>query len=621
MLKKVVFVLSLFCTISGFSQYDIDSLKTVLNKTANKKDRLSTLGDLAIQLAKNGNDEQEIYFKKYLALAKDLEEYDLIASNSRFLIQYYIDNVQLDTAKKLCDSLLKFKPFFTKESSEAHLLLKRAGVYFNDENYEDAIEDYNGAQELFMQSGDSIFAADAYYYCGQAHANKNDFLNAVTNFNKAVGMYEVLGDNQYAMIVSSEMTDLYSRNGFVEKSLEERKRLLQRAKQANNAMAQAQIIGQNFLDYYKIGDYDSMKANIDDFLIVVADIDNNPAAKEYFKSFAILHKLYLACAKKNIATANKLMDSVLQISENKEISTYMESDILGAKAVYYELMEDEEKLVPVLEALMAFKNTNRLSTQIKARAKLANIYTKKGQYVKAIELKDYNTKLIDSVNSAQKENRFLYYQSQFEAERKQIELLEQDAEIQQLQIETTRRNNLIVVIILISIITIIIIAFFYLRNRQKIKEQAYQNILLNNKVATKTEEINELLTETIQHIKSKERIAENLQKLSNEKEGITLKSIIADLKANKADNTKLLLIKQNIEQVNFEFIKKLKELHPELSKTDIEICSLARIGLSRKEIANLRNTSIDAVKMSRIRIKKKLNLAEEQGLDDYINAL
>jgi hypothetical protein len=151
MLKKVVCILCFVCTIaSGFSQHNIDSLKTVLNQTENKKEKLSTLGALAIQLAKNSSDEQEIYFKKYIALAKDLEEYDLIASNSRFLIQYYIDKVQLDTAKKLCDSLLRYKPFFTKKSSEAHILLKRAGVYFNDENYEDAIEDYSGAQELFL---------------------------------------------------------------------------------------------------------------------------------------------------------------------------------------------------------------------------------------------------------------------------------------------------------------------------------------------------------------------------------------------------------------------------------------------------------------------------------------
>ena len=103
--------------------------------------------------------------------------------------------------------------------------------------------------------------------------------------------------------------------------------------------------------------------------------------------------------------------------------------------------------------------------------------------------------------------------------------------------------------------------------------------------------------------------------------GLKAQTINFVFEASKADHAKLLLIKQNIEQVNFEFIKKLKNLHPELSKTDIEICSLARIGLNRKEVANLRNTSVDAVRMSRIRIKKKLNLSANQSLDDYINTL
>ncbi|MEM6687126.1 MAG: hypothetical protein AAF617_15200, partial [Bacteroidota bacterium] len=167
MLKKIVFIVVLVCTItSGFSQYDVDSLKTILNKTENKKEKLSTLGDLAIQLSKNSSDEQEIYFRKYIVLAKDLEEYDSMASTSRYLVQYYIYQRELEKAQQLCDSLLSYKPFFKKPSSEAHLLLKRAAIYFKHENYDSAIKDYSGAQELFMQSGDSIYAADAYYFCG-----------------------------------------------------------------------------------------------------------------------------------------------------------------------------------------------------------------------------------------------------------------------------------------------------------------------------------------------------------------------------------------------------------------------------------------------------------------------
>ncbi|MEM6718960.1 MAG: hypothetical protein AAF611_06590 [Bacteroidota bacterium] len=177
----------------------------------------------------------------------------------------------------------------------------------------------------------------------------------------------------------------------------------------------------------------------------------------------------------------------------------------------------------------------------------------------------------------------------------------------------------IVVTLLLAILSCI--AFFFIRNRQKIKEQAYQNILLNNKVATKTEEINELLTETIQHIKSKERIAENLQKLAEKDSDMSLKSIIADLKAGKSDDSKLLLVKENIEKVNFEFIKKLHSDFPELTKTDIEICSFLRIGLDRNQIAQLRNTSIEAVRKSRHRIRKKMQLEDHVDLEKYLSDL
>ena len=344
--------------------------------------------------------------------------------------------------------------------------------------------------------------------------------------------------------------------------------------------------------------------------------------KEYYHHFTTIYKIIYHCKTDDIANAKTYLHELEQISENQKLAKYFETDVLVAKEVYYDYTNDYKNHLSVLEDLSNIKTTARAEVQTNARAKLAEIYSEKGKIKKALELLEINAKIKDSVYNAQKTNSFLFYQSEFESEKKQNELMQQDAKIKQLETEkalaATKRNSLITGIVTFFIIAI---AFLYFRNQQKIKEQAYQNILLNNKVATKTEEINELLTETIQHIKSKERIAENLQKLSNEKEGVTLKSIITDLKASKADDAKLMLIKQNIEQVNFEFIKKLKDLHPELSKTDVEICSLIRIGLRRKEVANLRNTSLEAVKTARFRLKKKLNLTAEQDLDMYINSL
>lgn len=138
-------------------------------------------------------------------------------------------------------------------------------------------------------------------------------------------------------------------------------------------------------------------------------------------------------------------------------------------------------------------------------------------------------------------------------------------------------------------------------------------------VSNKTKEVTQLMSETIQHLKSKEKIVEKLKSLPAEDNNIIIKKIVLDLQSEKIDNTKALLLKQNIEKLNLEFIQLLKVKHPFLTKTDIEICMLIKHGLSNKEIANLRHTTQDAVKKSRQRLRIKLNI--EESIDDYLKTL
>ncbi len=157
--------------------------------------------------------------------------------------------------------------------------------------------------------------------------------------------------------------------------------------------------------------------------------------------------------------------------------------------------------------------------------------------------------------------------------------------------------------------------------KSKLKQSDEKISVLSSDKEKLTEEVNELLTETVIHLNTKGKLAENLAKLSHEEEGVTLKGIIADLKADKLEDSKILVLKQNIETLNYDFLKNLKSLHANLTKTDIEICSFIKIGLSRKEISNLRNTSLDAIKSTKFRLKKKLNLTQNDSLDEYIRSL
>lgn len=168
-------------------------------------------------------------------------------------------------------------------------------------------------------------------------------------------------------------------------------------------------------------------------------------------------------------------------------------------------------------------------------------------------------------------------------------------------------------------------------------------IILNNKIQRKTEkemlrlsvdiakmadridkkekEITELRSETFQQLKSKEKLVENLKKVASNDTSVSIQNVIASLKSELLEDTQLTRIKNDIETLNHEFAQRIKTLHPNLTKTDIEICSYLRLSLDRKEIAKLRFTSIDAVKKSRYRLRKKINLSPEDDLDAYIKEI
>lgn len=353
-----------------------------------KDSRLEVLHELTGVLIRSNDGAQETYLHQYLSLAKDLEEYDKLASRSRFLIQFYIYQNNLEKAQKLIDSFLGFKPYFYIENSEAHLLLKRASIFYLNEKSDETIQDYMESARLFLKSGDSIFAADAYYFSGQAYSNKSDFVGAIKCYREAIELYEILGDQQYALIVGSEASGLYSRNGFVEKGLEERKRLLEKSIELNDLPAQAQIVGQNVVDYYRLEKFTEMDIQLRKLKkIVDGGLDRVSPDQHMFYHLAYLnYKLILECERKNIAESRELMKQLTQKTKSKELGQYLETGILAAKSDYYALINDQKNLLPILNKLANIKTTNRFGAQIKARERLATIYKGKGKLKQALEL-------------------------------------------------------------------------------------------------------------------------------------------------------------------------------------------------------------------------------------------
>lgn len=130
------------------------------------------------------------------------------------------------------------------------------------------------------------------------------------------------------------------------------------------------------------------------------------------------------------------------------------------------------------------------------------------------------------------------------------------------------------------------------------------------------------LSVTTMFISSRNKLIEDLLKyLSDIKEtqGIpALNNLVQHLKqllktSNERDN---FLI--NFESANSDFIKTLKNQHPNLSSSDIRFLAYIRMNLSMKDIASLTNTNPESCKRRKIRISKKLGIESSADLYDYI---
>ncbi|MFC3561135.1 tetratricopeptide repeat protein [Pedobacter jamesrossensis] len=75
------------------------------------------------------------------------------------------------------------------------------------------------------------------------------------------------------------------------------------------------------------------------------------------------------------------------------------------------------------------------------------------------------------------------------------------------------------------------------------------------------------------------------------------------------------------EQVHHHFLEKLKKFSNELTSADMRLIALLKMNLDSGDIATLLGISTDSLRVSRYRLRKKLNLAQGDNLSAFIQSL
>ena len=112
-------------------------------------------------------------------------------------------------------------------------------------------------------------------------------------------------------------------------------------------------------------------------------------------------------------------------------------------------------------------------------------------------------------------------------------------------------------------------------------------------------------------------IKEDLKKTSTE-DNRSVKSLIMSITKNISEEDSWKVFKEAFDSTDKDFLKKVKLAHSSLTPNDLRLCAYLRLNLSSKEIAPLLNISVRSVEIKRYRLRKKMELAHEKGLVEYI---
>jgi len=128
----------------------------------------------------------------------------------------------------------------------------------------------------------------------------------------------------------------------------------------------------------------------------------------------------------------------------------------------------------------------------------------------------------------------------------------------------------------------------------------------------------ELGTATMNLVKRNELLNNIKEELSRSKSLDDVKGVIRLINTNLNNTSDWKLFEEAFNNVDKNFMKKIKTLHPSITPNDLRLCAYLRLNLSSKEIAPLLNISHKSVEVKRYRLRKKMGLDHEQSLTDYI---
>lgn len=475
-------VLIAFCAIGNMGAQSIDYYRTVLDTVKDPLQKLTVLDSLISKSRGNNMDDFIHYSQTFIEWATSLDSIEL-AAKKVINVSYSLVSLKNDpeTALTMIDKLLLQKEKIKKPFLLGSLYQKRGSANFRL-NLEAATQDYANAISTFTDK-DSIYIADAYLFSGQAFSNLGKFVPAGESYKKAYEYFEALKDYQYMNYAQQGITTMFSMNGFYDKAREEREKSVIKMKELGLDHQLATIYYNQSLDYGKLGQRDKqLEFLLKALQVIQEDAENKVSPTDRIFVFSKLIQYYLE--EGNLNEMEKYYALVEKNHDPKAKDLLYKSqydEVLSHYAMAHK--KYDLALEHAVKKMEAAKQMKYMEDIMASHELFSKIYAAKGDFKNALTYKNIYVKLEDSIYNTTTANSLAYYQTLYETEKKESEIIAKNASIQLLEKdnEVTRKKSIFITVALLLLFGIILLYRnrLQINHKKKLQERFSQELLIS----------------------------------------------------------------------------------------------------------------------------------------------
>jgi len=373
-----------------------------------------------------------------------------------------------------------------------------------------------------------------------------------------------------------------------------------------------------------------------EFLQAVDSFTHIMPIVESYNDSTILHVAYGNLASnclnaRQYDKAYEFYQKALSYTENMDNDRFMGVIYQNLGYYYYLLKEYDNAHHYTLEAEKLASKINNYDQLAHIAYTLSRIFKDTNEMDSAFfYLQKYNTYNEHRLNNPKTVEVYQSYMTMLmEASENKLQIAEKDIVL---------KNRQLIIIVTVSGFIVLLISFFLLFMQYKKRQKEHENRELMAHLehekeiqAIEKQKQAELIDAKTREITSSSLLLSNKNNLLQQILELANLSLSNKGKAGEATQNIIHIVKTNLhieedwnnfmihfDKVHPDFFEKMQSQYGNLTQNELKLCAYIRIGLSIKQIAQMLNISPASVKKNRYLLRKKLNLKEDENLDESI---